>query len=197
MTELDLEGVKRFHGHWCPGLATGIRVAEIALRELGPRSEDEELVALVETDNCAVDAVQYFTGCTFGKGNLIHLDYGKNAFTFIRRSDGKAIRIVAKGAAWQPQDPALAELAQRDRDGQVTAEERGRLREARIRHILESPWAELFEVQQVQPVVPAPAQVHQSVACAGCGERTMETRLRRFQGQWYCLPCFQALERRR
>ena len=84
-----------FHGHWCPGLATGIRVSEWVLREMG-KAGDEEIVAVVETDMCAVDAVQFLTGCTFGKGNLIYLDYGKNAFTFYRRRDGKASRLVSR-----------------------------------------------------------------------------------------------------
>jgi formylmethanofuran dehydrogenase subunit E len=30
---LDIEGAVKFHGHSCPGLAIGIRAAEIALRE--------------------------------------------------------------------------------------------------------------------------------------------------------------------
>ena len=39
-----------FHGHMCPGLAVGVRAAEIALREIGPHAQDEEIVAVVETD---------------------------------------------------------------------------------------------------------------------------------------------------
>lgn len=35
-----------FHGHSCPGLALGIRAAELALAELG-RASDEEMVAVV------------------------------------------------------------------------------------------------------------------------------------------------------
>jgi len=104
MTMIDIEGTIKFHGHSCPGLAIGIRAAEIALREIGPHSADEEVVAIVETDMCGVDAIQYLTGCTFGKGNLIHLDHGKNAFTFIRRSDGKALRIVTRPDAFGPPD---------------------------------------------------------------------------------------------
>jgi len=90
-----IEQTIKFHGHSCPGLALGIRASEWALAEFG-RAVDEDIVAVVETDMCAVDAVQFLTGCTFGKGNLIYMDYGKNAFTFYRRSDGKAIRIVGK-----------------------------------------------------------------------------------------------------
>ncbi|MDQ6947474.1 MAG: FmdE family protein, partial [Actinomycetota bacterium] len=105
---IDTETTRRiveFHGHMCPGLAMGIRAAEVALAEIGPHSTDEEVVAIVETDMCGVDAIQFLTGCTFGKGNLIHRDYGKNAYTFIRRSDGRAIRVSGRGGESQPPDP--------------------------------------------------------------------------------------------
>ncbi len=39
-----------FHGHMCPGLAIGVRAAELALHEIGPHAQDEEVVAVVETD---------------------------------------------------------------------------------------------------------------------------------------------------
>ena len=45
-----LEQAQAFHGHVCPGLAIGVRAAEIALREIGPHAQDEEVVAVVETD---------------------------------------------------------------------------------------------------------------------------------------------------
>ncbi len=90
-----------FHGHSCPGLAIGIRAAELALKEIG-KAPDEETVAVVETDMCGVDAIQYLTGCTYGKGNLIHKDYGKNAFTFYRRRDNKAHSFrYAPGCFWR------------------------------------------------------------------------------------------------
>lgn len=45
-----VEAVAAFHGHMCPGLAMGIRAAELALRDIGPHAKDEEVVAIVETD---------------------------------------------------------------------------------------------------------------------------------------------------
>jgi formylmethanofuran dehydrogenase subunit E len=67
----------------------------MALREVGS-SEDEEIVAVAECDNCSVDAVQFLTGCTIGKGNLRIENLGKTAFRLYRRRDGKAVRIVRK-----------------------------------------------------------------------------------------------------
>ena len=84
------EKVVDFHGHACTGLATGFRVAEAALSALqGDRDIDEEMVAIAENDSCAVDAIQVITGCTYGKGNLIIRDYGKQAYTFILRKTAK------------------------------------------------------------------------------------------------------------
>jgi len=75
----DLREAIQFHGHHCPGLALAYRVAKAALREFGAgRPQDEELVAVVENDSCAADAIQFITGCTFGKGNLIFHDFGKH-----------------------------------------------------------------------------------------------------------------------
>ncbi len=189
------EEIVRFHGHMCPGLAMGIRAAEVALREIGPHSADEEVVALVETDMCAVDAIQYLTGCTFGKGNLIHLDHGKNAYTFIRRSDGKAIRIATRPGAFG-NDPERMELFAKMRAGRATGEEQARLQAlqlARSEEILDAPEADLHAVQELREVaIPPMARVHASVTCAECGEPTMETRIRRLRGRELCPSCFGA-----
>ena len=86
-----------FHGHKCPGLAIGYKVSEAAKEKMGLSfSKDEEIVCVVENDACCVDAVQVLTGCSIGKGNLIHKDSGKMAFTFFNRKNGEGVRIVLK-----------------------------------------------------------------------------------------------------
>ncbi len=45
-----IEKARAFHGHLCPSLTMGVRAARVALREIGPHSADEEVVAIVETD---------------------------------------------------------------------------------------------------------------------------------------------------
>lgn len=46
----SFELAQEFHGHTCPGLAVGVRVAEAARREIGPHSAQEEVIAIVESD---------------------------------------------------------------------------------------------------------------------------------------------------
>ena len=199
ISEEMVEKTMAFHGHMCPGLAIGIRAAQVALRDMGPHAQDEEVVAVVETDMCGVDAIQFLTGCTFGKGNLIHLDYGKNAFTFYRRSDGKGIRIVSRPDAFGEPDPEWEVLRDRLGDEDLTPEERQRfweLHAAHSRQILKIPLDELFELKKPQGKIPRHARVMDSVACESCSEQVMETRTRRFEGKTLCIPCFHQLEQR-
>lgn len=195
---IDVAEVQTFHGHLCPGLAIGIRVAEQALQEMGERPGDEQVVALVETNNCAVDAIQFITGCTFGKGNLIHLDYGKNAFRFIRRKDNKAIRIIVRPNAFGALSEQEQAIMKRWRSGTATASEKEQaqaLQQRRTEAILSAPLADLVEVQEIQPVVPPRARIFNLVACSACGENTMETRLHLLEGKTYCLECFEKVSK--
>lgn len=199
VTEEHVKQAVAFHGHMCPGLAMGIRAAEVALREIGPHAQDEEVVAVVETDMCSVDAIQYLTGCTFGKGNLIHLDYGKNAYSFYRRSDGKAIRIVSRPDAIGPLSDEHKQLWAKLREKNMTDADKQRfwqLQNERAKLILEAPLEKLYDFKQPIGDTPRHARIHNSLDCAGCGEKVMETRARTFDGNTYCLPCFQKLDRR-
>lgn len=188
-----IDRIVSFHGHMCPGLALGIHVANIALREIGPHAQDEDVVALVETDMCAVDAIQFLTGCTFGKGNLIHRDYGKNAYTFWRRSDGKAIRISGLPGV-RRRTPEHQQLFTKVQADDATAEERARLQELhleRSREILETPSEQLFAVLPVDDPPPRKARILTSVDCESCGEETMETRIHLLRGKRLCPECFE------
>jgi len=93
----DLKRCVLFHGHLCPGLVYGYRVAKEAVKILRiGRSEDEEIVAICENDSCAVDAIQVLLGATAGKGNLLIKNYGKNAYIIFSRTKKRAYRFHGK-----------------------------------------------------------------------------------------------------
>jgi formylmethanofuran dehydrogenase subunit E len=199
--KMDPELIKKtidFHGHWCPGLAIGIRAAELALREVG-RGPDEEIVAVVETDMCTVDAIQYLTGCTFGKGNLIHKDYGKNAFTFYHRRDNKAVRLILRREVYGDAGPVFRELNRKVQEEGLTQDEEKTWREIRdgiSRRIMESDLSEIFKIKEPTAPVPKKARMVVTLVCESCGEPVMETRTRRFRDKVLCIPCFDDLEKR-
>ena len=85
-----------FHGHSCPGVAIGVIAAKYILEHGNDFSIDEEIVAVVENDNCSVDAIQALLGTTFGKGNFKFLDHGKNNYTFYNRSKEIAVKLSLK-----------------------------------------------------------------------------------------------------
>ena len=188
-----LDEISEFHGHMCPGLAIGYRVAQLALKELGPRAADEELVAVVENDSCAVDAVQMMTGCTFGKGNLIFRDYGKQVYTFIKRPSGDALRVSVEWVApeeTEEEKEAWARYMKGDRTGDTLSVVHKR-KSRKIEAVLNAGEEELFKVTREKVELPPEARIFPSVKCGLCGERVMEPRTRLKGGHTVCIPCFE------
>ena len=139
------------------------------------------------------------TGCTYGKGNLIHRDFGKNAFTFFRRADGRAIRIVTRPDAFGASDPERDELRAKLSSDRITEDERRRfddLQSQRSDQILDAPLEQLFTITEIPAPPPRMARVHRSLVCARCGEPMMETRVRQYDGQTLCIPCFEQVASR-
>jgi len=179
------------HGHFCPGLAMGVMAAAHAVQKRGWSSEGmEHVVAIVETNNCFSDGVQYVTGCTFGNNALIFRDLGKTAFTLADRN-GEGIRIAARPREQQDDEfDELFENVVKERAG--TDEDEARLRElARQRSfdLLERDIEELFTVEQVSVDLPGYAPLYDTVICASCHEPTMATRIVDKNGRRLCLTC--------
>ena len=191
-TSDDFKKCADFHGHICPGLAIGYQAAKAGIAWLEEnRASDEELVAIVETDACGADAVQVLTGCTFGKGNFIYKDYGKQAFTFISRKTGKGVRISMKPGAIRL-DKRHQELLGKVMAGSATEEELKEfwaLHRQQSQEILAKPAEELFTIRAVDIALPPKARIESSIPCARCGEPTMASKLAVQDGQKVCQDC--------
>ncbi len=191
MKTKTFEEVAEFHGHVCPGLALGYRVSLLALKEFGERASDEELVAVVENNSCAADAVQVMTGCTFGKGNLIFRDYGKQVYTFIRRPSGNGVRIAVEWTAPRETDSEKRiwkKYMKGDRSERVLRAVHDR-KAAKINSILQANDRELFRVVKGKMALPEEAHIYASLKCAACSEKVMEPRARVRDGKIVCIPC--------
>jgi len=188
----DFKKCTDFHGHLCPGLSLGYKAARAGLDRLQEkRSEDEELVAIVETDACCADAVQVLTGCTFGKGNFFYRDYGKVAFTFLSRQSGRGVRLSLKPGAFEPDEEHRA-LLQKVMQGQANAAERQRfeaLHYQRSCDILTRQAEELFDIQEIKEDIPGKARIAASTICEDCGEPAMSTKTVTLEGRQVCRAC--------
>lgn len=168
---MDYADIIKFHGHSCPGLAIGYRMAVAGSRALDSiRATDEEIVAIVENDACGVDALQFLTGCTFGKGNLIFRDYGKQVYTLFSRINRKGVRILFHGHG-------IPEEVRQDR-------------ETFTQWLLNTPVEKIISLTPVTIEEPEPARIRDSVECARCGEAVMESRTKILEGETVCIPCF-------
>ena len=191
----EFSDVVRFHGHACPGLAFGYRVAQVALEALGPCRPRQELVAVVENKSCAVDAIQVVTGCTFGKGNLVLEDFGKQVYSFMTR-DGQGVRIAV---IWQapPESAAMQEVWRQFQAGERSPEVMQQIaahKGKKVRAILEAAPEKLFKVEKQQFKVPAVARVFKSLRCSRCLEKVMEPMAQVRGDTILCIPCQNAIK---
>ena len=175
--ELWVQNIE-FHGHSCPGLAIGFRVALYAkkLLELGNINDggdagsigeigDENIVCIAETDACGIDAIQYILKATYGSGSLRVHYKGKQAFSFYNRINGRSFRIVYKGVGYDLE------------------------RDDRIKLILSLDDNELFDIKKVKEDLPARAEIYKSVSCESCSEKTAMNAIKVIDSKSFCIDC--------
>lgn len=155
----------RLHGHYCPGLAFGVRAGFIAAEYLGVDTADNKnLYCIYEKPACYVDGVQWTFGTTAGKGNLIYHPAGKAAFSFYDAESGKSLRMVLKKI-----------------DRQLNKEEL-------IEFILTGPADEIFSMGR--PNLPCPEKNASPYGiCQSCGEETEDDKLVLVNGKKLCIDC--------
>ena len=186
----------QIHGHFCPGLAMGVMMACKAMQIIRAKSDGmEDLLAIVETNNCVSDGMQFVTGCTFGNNALIFKDYGKTAFTLTKR-DGNGIRISTRPeskAYMRQAHPQFSTsykevVAEQDHsDEEITRFKTLGIEKAFATLALD--FDSLFNIEEVKTDVPPYAPSHKSIICENCGEEVMSTRIVNKHEKSLCIPC--------
>ncbi|MGA2781017.1 MAG: FmdE family protein [Smithella sp.] len=189
----DLKSCVEFHGHICPGLIYGYRVAKEAkkLMNIG-RSVDEEVVAICENDSCAVDALQVILGTVAGKDNLIIKNFGKNAYTVLSRSKCQAYRFSRKTQYdYTGKDKSeFNRLEAAVAAGNASEDDRRNLKRLKVSDLLARPFEEIFITSEVPFNEPLYAPLAPSEPCAICGEMTMATKMLKLKDESFvCIPC--------
>lgn len=183
------------HGHKCPAMPMGLRAGQAALEALGvERAADGQLTALVEIDRdhcatCYADGVQMATGCTFGKGNIQKLGYGKFALTLIDNKTGRSVRVVTKPETIQKSKES--EFIGFRKQGIPASKIDPKFVDSMVDMMLSAPAEALFnigEVVEVKLPTPRPHDFN-TVTCTQCGEVVVERYGRIKNGQVVCMPC--------
>jgi formylmethanofuran dehydrogenase subunit E len=192
-----LKRAGELHGHHCNYLAYGVIAGLYGIKKLGITNTGmEEIIAIVETNNCFADGVQMVTGCSFGNNALIYRDYGKTAATISKR-DGQAIRFVLKPEfedSREKEYPEAYEIFNKliVRREQASPEDYARLMmlfaemSAKELHV---PAEEMFWIKQEKIEIPSFAPIFESVKCRKCGENVMISKAIKTKGEYYCIAC--------
>lgn len=89
------EQVIDFHGHNCPGIALGFRIATIAQREMGIRpTVESELLVKAYTQSCALDAFQILNRTTIGRGTLMFEEKNEAIYEFHYTNTDEVLKIT-------------------------------------------------------------------------------------------------------
>jgi formylmethanofuran dehydrogenase subunit E len=183
-----------FHGHKCPAMPMGLRASLAAMEALGvERTGDSALVALVELDEnhcatCFADGVQVATGCTFGKGNIRKLHYGKWGLTLIDKKRGKAVRVAPLAAAMEANKQT--EFMALRKQGVPPTRIDPAISNPLVERVMSAPVENLLTVSEVFDYEwhEAP-HTFDSVVCDECGEMVVERNARIKAGRTLCIPC--------
>lgn len=183
------------HGHKCPAMPMGLRAGMAALEALGvERASDGQLTALVEIDSehcatCYADGVMMATGCTFGKGNIRKLGYGKFALTLIDNRTGRSVRVATRNEVIKRNQES--EFIQYRKKGVPASKIAPELIEPAMDFILAEPTEMLFNIGLVQEGKLIPGRPHDfnTQVCEECGEVMVERYTRIKNGNKVCIPC--------
>jgi formylmethanofuran dehydrogenase subunit E len=189
-----------FHGHKCPAMPMGLRLGIAAMEALGvQRAGAGELVALVELDSdhcatCFADGVQVATGCTFGKGNIQKLHYGKWGLTLIDKKRGKAVRVAPLAKAMEANK--RTEFMALRKAGVPPTRIPAEIAQPLVDRVMAAPDDQLFAMSDVFDYEwhDAP-HTFESVVCEACGEMVVERNARVRTGRVLCIPCADAEEK--
>jgi len=187
-----------FHGHKCPAMPLGMRAGLAALKKLGvDRASNKELYCYCETGPahaaaCFVDGVQTATGCTFGKGNIEKLNYGKNALTLVDIKNKKAVRV-----ALNPDFMAKAmssEFVNQRKNGVEPKDIKPEIVDPLVEKITTLADEDVLKIEQVKDFDFKPKKgTFEWEKCAKCGEVVFSNGLRVVDGKHYCIPCYEHL----
>lgn len=183
------------HGHKCPAMPLGLRAGQAALDALGvKRAADGQLTVLVEIDRdhcatCYADGVQMATGCTFGKGNIHKLGYGKFALTLIDNKTKRSVRVVTRPETIRRSQES--DFIEKRKQGVPASQIESALVDPMVENILSAPTDSLFAVEPVKETQPPSSRPHDfnTVICAECGEVAVERYARVKNGKIVCIPC--------
>jgi formylmethanofuran dehydrogenase subunit E len=190
-----LKAGQHLHGHKCPAMPMGLRAGAAAMNALAvARAKDKDLVAILELgedhcSHCFGDGVQMITGCTFGKGNLRTLPYGKFGLTLVERATGRAVRVVPQAAA-QAKMKQTRFFQEFRAKGVPASKVPDEVVEPMIEQVMAAPEEQILSVgPELRVEVDRKGETFDTRPCDACGEMVVDKYLRVLGERRVCIPC--------
>ncbi|MDE1818874.1 MAG: formylmethanofuran dehydrogenase [Thaumarchaeota archaeon] len=180
-----------FHGHRCPAMPLGMRAGLAALKKLDvDRASNKELHHYCETgpshtQTCFMDRIQLSTGCTFGKGNIEKLNYGKNAF-IVDVKNKKAVRV-----SWNPDFQVKyqsSEFVNKRKKGVAPKDIKPEIVDPAIEKIATMEDGEMLKVEEIKNFDFKPKKGTFDWERCAKGGVVFSTGLRVVNDKHYCIP---------
>jgi Formylmethanofuran dehydrogenase subunit E len=182
-----------FHGHRCPFMPLGYRMAKLAMKELRIEHEKNHNffvsleLGIGHPQTCLIDGIQIATGATYGKSLIEKTFWGKLAATFYSPKN-RAIRIALK-------PEFLDELGNHEffayrKKGVEPSEIPDEVTNKAITWMYEQPDEKVFKIERLPDYKLAkPKSSFNKTKCAKCGEYVFERYVRFKDNKPYCIPC--------
>ena len=184
------------HGHYCPGLSMGIICSVYAVNQINQFSDGmEDIIAIIEINSCFADSIQYITGCTIGNNSLIFKDYGKTAFSLVKR-DGTGLRLSVKQSYREKMTKHFPEfqkyfnkvVIEKNREKKLLQDFKKNAKKVSFK-LLNWNINDIFKIEKIKINIPDYAPIRESVVCSKCGETIMKEKEVKEQDKIYCKKC--------
>jgi formylmethanofuran dehydrogenase subunit E len=182
-----------FHGHHCPFMPLGYRVAKRAMQELGVEHEKDHGFFVIpelgvgHPQTCFMDGIQIATGATYGKSLMEKAFWGKLAATFCHPKKG-AIRMSLKAEFLD--DLEKFEFFDYRKRRVEPSEIPANVTNEAIEWMYEQPDEKVFKFERLPDYkfTPPRGSFHK-VKCVKCGEYVFERYVRFVDNEPHCIPC--------
>lgn len=184
----------KLHNHVCPAMPLGLRAGLVALDKLNVhRSQNKELMLIVENGPshaalCFADGLQVGTGCTFGKGNILRTNEGKNAFTLIDTKSNKAVRVTIKFSFFEGM--LHSEFVQKRKSGIEPYDILESVALTAIQNMLKKQQEDIFSFSDIfTPKLDKKTGTYEYFQCENCKEPVFESGIRIKNNSYLCQKC--------
>lgn len=181
-----------FHGHRCPFMPLGYRMAKRAMRELGVEHEKDHGFFIIpelgigHPQTCLMDGMQIATGATYGKSLMEKTFWGKLAAVFYHPEKG-AVRLALK-ADFLDEFGKFGFFTYRMKGVEPSQIPVGITNQA-IEWADAQPDDKVFKIEKLPDYQFKRVKgSFNKVRCVKCGEYVFERYVRMVNGQPHCIP---------